>query len=78
MVSLGVWSIISGFAIGTTKKSAVVAFAGAPARWIGAVQASIGLLPLAIAMPTKRIAVRWVVVWLGLTITCLIAALVQS
>lgn len=78
MVSLGVWSILNGLSTGTTKRGTVASFEGASAQWIGAVQASIGMLPLAIAMSTRRVARYWTFGWLGVAIACLIAALVHS
>ena len=74
MVSLGVWSIVSGFSTGSTRKG-VASFDGASARWMGAIQASIGMIPLAVAMPSKKAAIAWVLGWLAIAAGCFLAAI---
>ena len=78
MVSLGVLAIISGVSTGSTKKYGIVTILGDRARWVGAVQVCLGMLVLGMAMPTKKIALGWLLTWLALMLGCLIAGLVRS
>lgn len=78
MVSLGVLALISGVSTGSTKKYGIVTILGERARWLGAVQVCLGMLVLGLAMPTKKIALCWLLTWMGLMFGCLVAGLVQS
>ena len=78
MVSLGVLAIISGVSTGSTKKYGIVTILGDRARWVGAVQVCLGMLVLGMAMPTKKIALGWLLTWMALMLGCLIAGLVRS
>ena len=78
MVSLGVLAIVSGVSTGSTKRSGIVTLLGSRARWFGAVQVCLGMLALAMAMPTKKIALGWLLTWMALMFGCLIAGLVRS
>ena len=78
MVSLGVLAIISGISTGSTKRSGIVTLLGDRARWFGAVQVCLGMLVLGMAMPTKKMALGWLLTWMALMLGCLIAGLVWS
>ncbi|MGV8803982.1 MAG: hypothetical protein ACWA6Y_03345 [Polaromonas sp.] len=78
MVSLGALAIISGVSTGSTKSHGTVTLLGSRARWFGAVQVCLGMLALALAMPTKKVALGWMLAWMGLMFSCLVAGLVQS
>ena len=78
MVSLGVLAIVSGVSTGSTKKYGIVTILGDRARWVGAVQVCLGMLVLGMAMPTKKIALGWLLTWMALMFGCLIAGLVQG
>ena len=76
MVSLGVLAIIIGVSAGSTKRQGIVTLLGSRARWFGAVQVCLGMLALALAMPTKKAALFWMLAWMRLMFGCLIAGLV--
>lgn len=78
MVSLGVWFIVNGHAVGSTKRSVVVSFEGTTARWVGGLQASLGLVAMAVAMPSKTAALRWALAWLFVALVCLVAAFIRE
>jgi uncharacterized membrane protein YgdD (TMEM256/DUF423 family) len=75
MVALGVMAIITGYHVGHGRNSVLIVLDGARARWMGAVQVCIGMLALAIAMPSKTVALRWAIGWLVLGTLCFIAGM---
>ena len=74
MVSLGVLSIVDGHHVGSGRGSVLVTLDGSAARWMGAVQACLGMLVLAVVMPSKAAALRWALCWVALGLACFIAA----
>ena len=74
MVSLGVLAIVDGHHVGSGRNSAVVTLDGRAARWMGAVQVCLGMLVLAVAMPSKAAALRWALGWVALGLACFMAA----
>ncbi len=74
MVSLGVLAIVDGHHVGSGRNSVVVTLEGSAARWMGAVQACLGMLVLAVAMPNKAAALRWALCWVGAGIACFFVA----
>ena len=77
-VSLGVVSIVTGVSATSTKRYGHVVLFDTVAQWMGAVEISVGMMVLAIAMPSKRLAQRWLLGWLGVAFGCFAAALVQA
>ena len=71
IVFLGVMSIIKGIHAGHSKQGMSITLDGDPARWMGALEACLGMLMLSIAMPTKEAALRWLAFW----VVCFCAAL---
>ena len=66
MVLLGAWAIVDGYHVGSGRNSKVVTLEGDAARWMGGLQICVGLLILAIAMPTRAAALRWALTWVAL------------
>ncbi|MSN24477.1 MAG: hypothetical protein GJV46_01275 [Geobacter sp.] len=75
MILMGVWSIISGYHAGKTRKSIVVMIEGDAARWMGVFQLCLGMLVLTVAMPNKSVALRWAMVWTVLGAASLVIAI---
>jgi uncharacterized membrane protein YgdD (TMEM256/DUF423 family) len=75
MVGLGVWAIVEGHHVAATKRGEIISLDGETARWMGGVQICIGMLPLMLAMPSKRAVVRWALIWLALGTACFVMAL---
>ena len=75
MVLLGAFSVWDGYHTGITKRGVHVVSQGDSARWLGGLQISIGLLMLGIAMPTKKVALRWMLTCVCIAFACLVMAL---
>lgn len=75
MVSMGAWAIVESHFVGTTRRSVQVTTDGVAAQWLGAMQASIGMSMLALAMPTRRAALWWPIGWVTLFGVCLVMAI---
>lgn len=75
MLALGAWSILEGHHVGQTRQGAIVSLDGDAARWMGGVQICIGMLPLMLAMPNKKAALRWALLWMALGAACIVIAL---
>ena len=75
LVLLGTWAIVDGRSVGGDRHSTIITIEGNAARWMGGLQICLGLLMLAIAMPTRTAALRWALTWVALAAVCLVAAL---
>ncbi len=71
-VFLGLWCVVDGHFTGHSRQSATVTLEGASARLMGAFIACMGMVPLALTMPTKRWSLRWCVLWFLLAGLCLV------
>jgi ABC-type tungstate transport system substrate-binding protein len=75
MVGLGLWFIVEGHYVGTTKRGTAISLDGNAARWMGGVQICIGMLALMLAMPGKKAALRWAFFWIALGLACFVLGL---